>query len=101
MDTDDLSSEAYSAIIIEAEKFNHDLTLQFGLIASSCKNEKEYLLKAKKIVKEIKELDKSDLSDMFFGSPPNKKYLLLTLEKILNRISEVEKIPEAKRHYDF
>ena len=26
MDTDDLSRETYRAIIIEAEKFNHDLT---------------------------------------------------------------------------
>jgi hypothetical protein len=31
MDTDDLSREAYQAVIIEAEKFNHDLTLRFGL----------------------------------------------------------------------
>lgn len=101
MDTDDLSKEAYRGIVIEAEKFNHDLTLQFGLMASSCKNEKEYLSKAKILIKEIKELDKSDLSEMFFGSPPDKKYLLWTLKKILTNISEVEKIPENKRHYDF
>ena len=31
MDTDELSKETYRAIIIEAEKFHHDLTLQFGL----------------------------------------------------------------------
>ncbi len=101
MDTDDLSTEAYRGIIIEAEKFNHDLTLQFGLMASSCKNEKEYLLKAKKLIKEIQELDKSDLSDMFFGSPPDIEYLLSTLKKILTNILEVEKIPEDKRHYEF
>ncbi len=29
MDTDELSTENYKGIIIEAEKFNHDLTLQF------------------------------------------------------------------------
>ncbi len=101
MDTDDLSTEAYRGIIIEAEKFNHDLTLQFGLMASSCKNEKEYLLKAKKLIKEIQELDKFDLSDMFFGSPPDIEYLLSTLKKILTNILEVEKIPEDKRHYEF
>ena len=32
MDTGDLSEEAYRAIMIEAEIFNHDLTLQFGLL---------------------------------------------------------------------
>jgi len=38
---------------------------------------------------------------MFFGSPPDKKKLHLTLEKILTNILEVEKITENKRHYDF
>jgi len=88
MDTDDISTEAYRGILIEAEKFNHDLALQFGLIASSCKNEKEYLFKAKKSIKKIRELDKSDLSDMFFGLPPDKEHLLLTLKKILTNISD-------------
>lgn len=101
MDTDDLSTEAYQAILIEAEKFNHDLTLQFGVLASSCKDEKQYLLKAKKLIERIRKLDKHDLSDMFFGSPPDKHYLLLTLDQILVNILEVEKIPENKRHYEF
>ena len=30
MDTGDLPEETYRAIMIEAEMFNHDLTLQFG-----------------------------------------------------------------------
>lgn len=101
MDTDELSTEAYKAIIIEAEKFNHDLTLQFGVMADSYENEKEYLLKAKKIIKVIGELKAYDLSDMFFGSPPDRAPLLLTLQKILSNISAVEKIPENKRHYEF
>ena len=53
MDTDELSTETYKGIIIEAGKFNPDLALQFGLMASSCKNEKEYLIKAKNLIKEI------------------------------------------------
>ncbi len=101
MDTDELSTEAYKAIIIEAEKFNHDLTLRFGVMAGSCENEKEYLLKAKKLITAIQGLDEYHLSDMFFGSPPDKKHLLLTLQKILTNISAVEKIPEDKRHYEF
>lgn len=101
MDTDDLSTEAYKAIIIEAGKFHEDLRLQFGLMASSCENEKKYLIEAKKLIKEIKALDKSGLSDIFFGSPPEKKYLLSALKKIAANISEVEKIPETKRHYEF
>lgn len=34
MDTDDLSNEVYNVILVEAEKFNHDFTLQFGLLSS-------------------------------------------------------------------
>lgn len=101
MDTDELSTEAYRGIIIEAEKFNHDLTLQFGVMASSCKNEKEYLSNAKKLIKEIKNLDKGNLSDVFFGSPPDKNKLHVALEKISDNISAIEKIPENKRHYEF
>ncbi len=101
MDTDNLSNEAYKGIIIEAEKFNHDLTLQFGVMASSCKNEEAYLKEAKKLIKEIRNLDKSALSDLFFGSPPEKKSLLLTLDKISANILEIENIPENKKHYDF
>ena len=55
----------------------------------------------KKLIKEMKTLDKSSLSDIFFDTIPDKKYLLLCLQKILTNISEVEKIPEAKRHYEF
>ena len=101
MDTDELSSEAYKAILIEAENFNHDLALQFGVLASSCENEGEYLHEAKALVKEIQKFDKSRLAELFFDSIPDKKYLHLSLKKILNNISEVEKIPKAKRHYEF
>ena len=50
MDTDDLSKEAYQGIIIEAEKFNHDLTLQFGLLADDCEGEIEYIEKSEQFV---------------------------------------------------
>lgn len=46
MDTDELSNELYKAVLIEAENFHHDFTLQFGLISYSCKNEKEYIQQA-------------------------------------------------------
>ena len=33
MDTDGLSIEVYNGILIEAENFNHDLTLWFGVLS--------------------------------------------------------------------
>jgi len=101
MDTDNLSTESYSGIIIESEKFTRDLTLQFGVLASSCKNEKEYLYKAKELINEIRRLDEDELSDIFFGATVDKATLKKTLDKILENIIEVENIPEIQRHYDF
>lgn len=101
MDTDNLSNEFYRAVIIEAERFNYDLTLQFGVLASSCKNEKEYIKNAKELIQEIKELDSYDLEDIFFGNIPNITDLHKSLKQIELNIAEVESIPLGKRHYDY
>lgn len=50
MDTDELSEETYKAIFHTAEKYHHNLTLQFGLLASQCKNDDDYLNKASKLI---------------------------------------------------
>jgi hypothetical protein len=54
MDTDDLSNEAYEGIIIESERFNHNLTLRFGVLSYDCKNEEVYLEKAISYIEDIK-----------------------------------------------
>jgi len=66
MDTGDLSEEAYRAIMIEAEMFNHDLTLQFGLLSSDCKNENDFIEKSIQLISEMKKYDDIYLDDMFF-----------------------------------
>ncbi len=53
MDTDDLSDKTYKGIIAEAEKFNHDLTLQFGLLSSLCEDEKDFISKSKQLIGEM------------------------------------------------
>ena len=35
MDTDDLSNETYETVMIQAEKYSHNLTLQFGVLAAN------------------------------------------------------------------
>lgn len=101
MDTDDLSTEAYQCIIIEAEKFNHDLALQFGVLASHCKDEEDYLNKASHLIYELRTLDKEELTDVFFGNLPNINSLYLTLDRIFENIDIVRKTPKEKRHYEF
>lgn len=103
MDTDDLSIPTYKGIIIEAEKFNHDLTLQFGLLASDCKDDDDYLNQAEALIKEW--LDEDDMfnlvEDIFFGEPVNEKDFKKTLNKLLANISEIRKTPMEQRKYEF
>jgi hypothetical protein len=101
MDTDDLSTEAYRAVIVEAERFMHDLTLHFGVLASDCKDEKEYLTQAKQLAEGILKVDDFILEDLFFGSIPDKTKLNLALREIISNIEEVKKIPMDKRHFEF
>jgi len=101
MDTDDLSREAYSGIIIEAEKLSHDLTLHYGILSSDCENETEYIEKAEKLTKEIMEIDDYELDDLFWGNPPEKEKLNITCERILENIEKIKLIPIKKRKFDF
>jgi len=101
MDTGDLSEEAYRAIMIEAEKFNHDLTLQFGLLSIECENEDVFIEKSLILIEEMKKYDEIDLDDMFFGNPPKTKDFHLALQKIVENIEEVKTIPIEKRNFDF
>lgn len=100
MDTGDLSEEAYRAIMIEAEMFNHDLTLQFGLLSRHCEDEQDFVEQSIQLINEMKQYDFVDLDDMFFGNPPPVSKFHRSLKKILDNIIELEKIPTAKRTYD-
>ncbi len=101
MDTDNLSNETYEAIITEAENFDDDLTLQFGVLSSSCKDEYEYIEKATKLIHKIKKMGEDELSDVFTGSIPDIDELHETLDQMLENIAQVNKIPFSKRHFDF
>jgi hypothetical protein len=101
MDTDDLSRETYRAIITEAEKFNSDLTLQFGLLSDNCKDEQEFIDKSTQLINELKIADSGDLKDIFFWKRPQFDQTKKTLDKILDNIAKVKQIPIAKRHFDF
>jgi hypothetical protein len=101
MDTDDLSQEAYKAIMIESERFNHDLTLRFGVLSGDCNDEEEYLDKSLLLIKKLKNAKKYQLEDIFFGNVPNTDQLNKTLDRIIENIVRVKKIPIKKRHFDF
>ena len=100
MDTDDLSEETYQAIILEAERFNHDLTLQFGLLSYKSQDEKEYLENSIILIGKMKKLDEIDLEDMFFGKPPRMDQFHQVLDTILVKIEDVKKIPIEQRNHE-
>ena len=102
MDTDDLSQEAYKAIITEADKLNRDLTLEFGLLSTNCENEEEYLLAAKEMIKEWKEDLACSFLDIFYDDdPPSQSSFEDAILKIESNILEVEKISFKNRKFDF
>ncbi|MBC7827609.1 MAG: hypothetical protein H7122_07680 [Chitinophagaceae bacterium] len=90
MDTDNLSDEAYRGIFIEAERFNHTLTLRFGVLAYSCKNETEYLEEARQLIDYLRKAKESSYPDIFFDEIPRKIALLATLDNISANISAIE-----------
>jgi hypothetical protein len=86
MDTDELTEKTYNAILVEAEKFHHDLTLRFGLLSYECSGETEFIKKSEALVYTIKKYNKVEISDMFFGNPPSVIELRKALDKILSNI---------------
>jgi len=102
MDTNDLSRETHTAIIDTAERFHHDLTLQFGVLASDCKTDNEYLDQSESIIKEwLTNWDLEEvIMDVFFDDTPRKQDFKKVLEKILTNIEKVRKIPAEQRKFD-
>ncbi|MBS1775640.1 MAG: hypothetical protein JSS64_05090 [Bacteroidetes bacterium] len=102
MDTDDLSIPTYNGIISEAEKFNHDLTLQFGVLASSCKDDDDYLNQAEAMIKDWLEDEDFDVvaDDIFFGEYVDLEKSRATLKKLLSNIAEIRKTPMSEREYE-
>lgn len=99
MDTDELSDEAYFGIIGEAEKFLHEMTLHFGVLASKCKNEDEYIQSASVLVDSLKIVKQKEYWDIFFGKTPTLESVHSTLNKIEKNIENVKKIPLNKRNF--
>jgi hypothetical protein len=102
MDTNDLSRETHSAIIVTAERFHHDLTLQFGVLASYCKTDNEYLDKSESMIKEwLTDWDLEEvIMDIFFDDVPRKQDFKKVLDKTLINIEKARKVPIEQRKFD-
>jgi hypothetical protein len=101
LDTDDLSQEAYKAVILEAERFHHDLTLQFGLLSYECSDENEFLEKSAQLILDLRQFKDDDLPDIFFDDVPSIAALNKALTQILQNIETTRAIPFDERNFDF
>lgn len=102
MDTDELSEETYKAVLITAEKFNHNLTLQFGVLASRCSDDNDYLEKANQLIVFWKSDIINSIDDIFFDTEkPMIPIFENVLIKIQNKIQKVLSIPVEKRYFEF
>lgn len=90
IDTGNLTNNTYQAIMIKAERFDHNLTLQFGLLSYQCKDEADFIKKSKQLIKQMLKYNMADIDDMFFGEPPTKKDFHNALNKISENISSIE-----------
>lgn len=102
MDTNDLSRETHSAIIDAAERFHHDLTLQFGILADDCDTDNQFLDASESVIKEwLTDWDLEDvIMDIFFDNLPRKAEFKKVLDKILISIENVRTIPMEQHKYD-
>jgi hypothetical protein len=91
IDTGDLTNKTYKAILDEAGRFHHDLTLQFGLLSDECDEEATFIKMSEKLVREMLACDDGVLEDIFFGDPPVKKEFHAALNRILSNISKLPK----------
>jgi hypothetical protein len=102
MDTDDLSIPTYRGILLEAEKFNHDLTLQFGVLASECQDDDDYLNKAEALIQKWLTADDLfyEMDYIFFGATVSENEFKKTLQRILSNSAEIRKTPMKDREYE-
>ncbi len=97
IDTDDLSKKTYRAVMVEAERFDHNLTLQFGLLSYQCKDETEFIKKSKLLIKEMLTYDEEEIEETVFGiiqleevmPLPDKKKFHRALRKIISNLNEI------------
>ena len=102
MDTNDLSRETHNAILDTAERFHHDLTLQFGVLAGNCNSDNEYLNESESIINDwLNNWDIEEaIMDIFYDNPPAGKDFKKHLDKILKNIESVRKISMEQRKFD-
>lgn len=91
IDTGDLTDRTYKAILVEADRFHQDLTLQFGLLSNHCDDEADFIKRSEELVREMLTYHEHEVEDIFFSDPPLKADFYAALHRILKNISKLRK----------
>jgi hypothetical protein len=83
IDTDYLTDKTCQVIMAKAERFDHNLTLQFGLLSYQCDDEADFIEKSKQLIRQMLKYNLADMDDMRFGEPPT-----IFFHIVLNKIVE-------------
>ena len=97
-----MSEQTYKGVIVEADLFNEDLALQFGLLAEECSDDDSFLMLSETLIKELlgcKDLKRA-AEDIFFNGPVRLSDFKECLLKILANIEQVRLIPMEDRTYE-
>ena len=90
IDTSDLTDKTYNGIIVEAEKFDDNLTLQFGLLSYDSNDERDFIHNCERLIHKMFKYNEDDMDDKFFGEPPTKESFHKALNKLLANIATLK-----------
>lgn len=91
IDVSDLTDATYDAILVESDRFDDNLTLQFGLLSNECDDEEDFIKKSEKHIRKMLKYNVGTIDDIFFGEPPTKAEFHRILQKLLSNIEKLKK----------
>ena len=91
IEASDLTDETYNAILLESEKFDDNLTLQFGLLTHDCDDETDFINQSEKLIKKMLKYNNNTLDDLFFGEPPSMSEFHKVLKKMQSNIERLRR----------
>jgi hypothetical protein len=84
-----LSPATQTAILAEAENFDHNLLFQFEFLAKECSSESEYILKAKSLIHGMLTYDEDEIDELFIDEERSKTEFHEVLNRILKNIEQL------------
>ena len=89
MDTTEISTATYDAIIETAAKAHKDLALQFGMLAKLSKDEADYISKSGQLIDLMSGYDEEEVDAIFIEDPLSVGEFKDVLKRIGDNIAKI------------